>query len=82
MQFSGGEIKYRYQNNDEQKYNANPQQNKYGFTHDLLSISTSQKKGAGRPLNWWLTLFQASPDALSLNRTIQFHHKQLSKINL
>ncbi len=34
MQLSGGEIKHSYQNNDKQKYNTNPQHNKYGFIHD------------------------------------------------
>ncbi|MGU7301643.1 hypothetical protein ACV2I9_24730, partial [Salmonella enterica subsp. enterica serovar Sandiego] len=43
MQFSGGEIKRSYQNNDKQKYNANPQHNKYGFTHG----SAKKKRGVG-----------------------------------
>lgn len=41
MQFSGGEIKHSYQNNDKQKYNANPQHNKYGFIH-----GSTKKRGA------------------------------------
>lgn len=41
MQFSGGEIKRSYQNNDKQKYNANPQHDKYWFTH-----GSAKKNGA------------------------------------
>ncbi|EEE1294584.1 hypothetical protein CB343_004143 [Salmonella enterica subsp. diarizonae] len=43
MQFSGGEIKHSYQNNDKQKYNTNPQHNKYGFIHG----SAKKKRGVG-----------------------------------
>ncbi|EIR2443461.1 hypothetical protein ABW429_005428 [Salmonella enterica subsp. enterica serovar Newport] len=41
MQLSGGEIKRSYQNNDKQKYNANPQHDKYWFTH-----GSAKKNGA------------------------------------
>ncbi|EDE9838930.1 hypothetical protein GBF45_05595 [Salmonella enterica subsp. enterica] len=42
MQLSGGEIKYSYQNNDKQKYHANPKHNKYGVIHD-----STKKRGVG-----------------------------------
>lgn len=42
MQLSGGEIKYSYQNNDRQKYNANPKHNKYVVIH-----GSTKKKGVG-----------------------------------
>ncbi|EAB1943664.1 hypothetical protein EGA42_22725 [Salmonella enterica] len=41
MQFFGGEIKHSSQNNDKHKDNANPQHNKYGFTHCSLTQNSA-----------------------------------------
>ncbi|EPO0666891.1 hypothetical protein ACT5QD_005080, partial [Salmonella enterica subsp. enterica serovar Newport] len=58
MQFSGGEIKRSYQNNDKQKYNANPQHDKYWFTHG----SAKKKRGLRlKPLKLLVTINNTAP---------------------